>query len=356
MDEYYEIDFLEAGELSSGDAITLRYCKNDIQLTHVVDGGYTDDGQKIVDHINEWYDSLSIDNVVLTHPDSDHANGLKTVLKECDVANLYMNRPWEHVDELLQRFEYNYTRNGLIKRLKNDYPVLAELEQTAIENNVSIQSVFQGNQIGAFTVLAPSKERYIELVVESGKTPEPEREASILGQVYRRLVEIIDYISASWGEEHLKGESDGTSRENEMSIVQYASLCGHKILLTGDAGIETLEEAYEYAPFIELSLPGIDRFQVPHHGSRRNLSSNILDKWLGQKLEEQSENHEFTAIVSANQNDKAHPKKAVVRALIHRNTRVFQTKGVFYTYHNPPKDRGWSSATPLDYPNDTEEM
>jgi hypothetical protein len=45
-----------------------------------------------------------------------------------------------------------------------------------------------------------------------------------------------------------------------------------------------LTEAADYAPHIGLTLPRIDRFQVPHHGSRRNVSTEILDRWLGERL------------------------------------------------------------------------
>ena len=72
-----------------------------------------------------------------------------------------------------------------------------------------------------------------------------------------------------------------------MSVVQYATLCDEKILLAGDAGREGLSEAADSAPFIGLRLPGIDRFHVPHHGSRRNVSTEVLDRWLGPRLRQQ---------------------------------------------------------------------
>ena len=61
-----------------------------------------------------------------------------------------------------------------------------------------------------------------------------------------------------------------------------------------------------------------------------------------------------TAIISANRNDDDHPKKAVVRALIHRGAKVVQTNSVLQTHRNAP-NRGWSDATPLQYPFDMEE-
>ena len=111
-----------------------------------------------------------------------------------------------------------------------------------------------------------------------------------------------------------------TSAENNMSVIQYANLCEKRILLTADAGRDALAEAIEYAPLIGLTLPGLDRIQVPHHGSRRNVSTELLDRLLGVRLASRSANEEekIIAIISAAQGDEDHPRKAVVRALIHR--------------------------------------
>ena len=259
MMKFFEIDFLEAGEKSSGDAIAVRYRDdNNVDYIHVVDGGYTDDGDKIIKHIGEYYDNADfIDHVVLTHPDGDHAAGLKKILEEFEIGALWMNRPWEHVAELLPRFNYDYTEAGLIRRLKNDFPHTAELEGIAKNKDIEIRQVFQGNQIGEFTVLAPSFNRYIDLVVESVKTPEPARAAAREGRFFERIVTFMKNVAANWGEENLKGDSEGTSHENESSVVQFAELCGEKILLTGDAGVKALDEAYYYALVLGINLPAL---------------------------------------------------------------------------------------------------
>ena len=355
---FFEIDFLEAGENSSGDAIALRY-EDDAGATyiHVVDGGYKDDGDKLVAHITKYYANPAlVDNVVLTHPDGDHAAGLPSVLESFKVGVLWMNRPWNHLSALLPRFEYDYTETGLKRRLKRDFPNTAKLEEIAEEKGIEIRDAFQGDQIGSFTVLAPSKDRYLDLIVDSDKTPEPQRAAAIAGSVFERVVALLRRVAAVWGEENLKGDSEGTSRENESSVVQFANLCEKKILLTGDAGVEALNEAYDYAIAAGIDVsPWIDRFDVPHHGSRRNVSSEVLDRWLGAKLTKQAENPLFTAVISANTNDEEHPRKAVVRALIHRGAKVVQTDGTIRSHCGAPARTGWSGVEPLDYPEDQEE-
>ena len=89
--------------------------------------------------------------------------------------------------------------------------------------------------------------------------------------------------AAAWGEEILKGDTDGTSEENETSIVQFSDVYERKVLLTGDAGVRALTEAHQSAVAMGKSTSELDWFQVPHHGSRRNLSSDVLDTWLGGK-------------------------------------------------------------------------
>jgi len=353
--KYYEIDFLEAGEKGNGDAIALRYLTDENEeFIHVVDGGYKDDGQKLIDHIKSYYTSEHIDNVVLTHPDGDHAAGLETILESSSIGNLWMNRPWLYVDELLPHFTYPYTRDGLIGHLKRSFPHTATLEEIAVRRGININEGLQGKSIGVFTVLAPSKSRYLDTIVNSVKTSDAKetqdesKSFNFIGKATALFKQVL------WGQENLKGGTEGTAHENEASIVQFAEMCDHKILLTGDAGVEALEEAYNYCIAIGVSLPGIDKFQVPHHGSRRNLSSDVLDKWLGSKLSSELATGKYSAIVSANSNNDTHPKKAVIRALVHRGASVVSTKGTLCASKNSPDREGWSSATPFKYPSETE--
>jgi len=133
---------------------------------------------------------------------------------------------------------------------------------------------------------------------------------------------------------------------------------GNKIVLTGDFGRTGLAEAAAFAPLAGLDLPGVDRFQVPHHGSRRNVSTDLLDMWLGQRLESMPKagSELFSAYISAGKDDDKHPRKAVVRAMIHRGARVHQTKGnSIRTGHNAPDRVGWGPITPLPYPEDQED-
>lgn len=363
MAGFFEIDFLDIDSNNSGDAIPIRYQIDGATRIHIVDGGFQDTGDSIIEHINKYYGNPAyINSVVLSHPDGDHAGGLRKVLEKYEIGELWMLRPWLYADELIDRFSRFSSIENLKARLKEIYPNVAALEEIAIEKNIIIYEPFQGAKIGDFTVMAPTKKRYLDLIVASDKTPESAKAAQeSLSQMTGALIEnvvkkVISWVRAAWGEEIFSTEE--TSSENEMSVVQYAELLGVKILLTADAGRGALSEAADYTPNIGLNLPGIDRIQVPHHGSRRNVSTEILDRWLGPRLNSQSEhgNKMFTAIVSAAKKDKDHPRKSVIRGFIHRGANVITTKGQsISTGQNAPRRDGWGPVDGLTYPEEQEE-
>ena len=356
MSDFFEIDFLDVGSSKSGDAIPLRYSVGGVKRVHVTDGGFQDTGDIVVEHIKEYYDDPStIDSVIASHSDGDHAGGLRKVLETFSVSELWMLRPWLFADELIDRFTRFSNVENLVRRLKEIYPNIAELEEIAEAQEIPIFAPFQGNKIGEFTVLAPSKERYLNLVVESERTPES-KALSLLGQGRAFVKSVVSSIRSAWGEETFSSEE--TSCENEMSVIQYANLCEKRVLLTADAGRGALTEALDYAPSVGLTLPGIDRFQVPHHGSRRNVSTEILDRLLGERLPEKPEKgtESFTAVISASKEDEDHPRKAVIRACIHRGAKVVSTEsGGIRSGCNSPERAGWTTAPALPYPDEQEE-
>lgn len=359
--EFYEIDFLPVNSPKSGDAITLRYKDYDSSpVIHVVDGGFQVTGESVINHIRKYYGSdASIDHMVLTHPDNDHAGGLREILSELDVKNLWMLRPWDYSKEILPRFSRFTNEENLSKRLKEKYKNIKVLEDIANEKGVPIHSPFAGQKIGLFTVLAPSKDLYLDLVVNSEKTPDVKEERAVANESYGLLKSFADklrLIASEWGEEIFSDEE--TSCENEMSVVQAGVLCDKKILLTGDAGVRSLEEAINNIHFSGMSLQEFNLVQVPHHGSRRNVNSKILDQLLGKKkgFFEAGETH-FTAVISASEEDEKHPRKSVIRAFHHRGAKVLTTeKNQIQAKFRAPAREGWGPATAVPYPEEQEQI
>lgn len=255
----YEVDFLPVGE-GSGDAIVIRYGDDDNGYhLHVVDGGRAATAETIITHINVFYPGYHINHMVLSHADDDHATGLIGVMESIEVKNLWMNRPWLYADQILHHFHGNFTLQGLIDDIKERHPYLVELERLAIEKGTRIHEVFQGTRIGAFTVLAPTRERYITSIPDFGKTPNrytaeaaDSREFGLL----RSLVEGAKRVLENWDIETLASNTE-TSASNESCVVQYAVLGDGGALLTADVGPIGLAEAADYGAQLGLNRPSL---------------------------------------------------------------------------------------------------
>jgi hypothetical protein len=244
----YEIDFLPVGD-SNGDAICLRYGTDQGFDIHVVDGAFAPTAQTIIDHITKYYTADPyIANVVLSHADDDHAPGLIGVLERFKVGTLWINCPWLHAQAVIDNFHGNWTLEGLVKEMRDRHPYLIDLERVAARRGVTVRDVFQGDQIGPFTVLAPSRDRYIRLIPDLTKTPqsyaEAKRPSGAFGQAAKDL---LDRVGEYWNVETLDASPPPTSASNETSVVQLGVIDGEKFLLTADVGPEGLLEAAEYA-------------------------------------------------------------------------------------------------------------
>jgi beta-lactamase superfamily II metal-dependent hydrolase len=128
MADFYEIDFLPVHTSKSGDAIVIRYQVGQYWNLHLVDGGYTSTARMISDHIQKYYKTTTINNMVVTHPDKDHAEGLAPILREYKVGTLWMLRPWNYAQQLLPHFARYNSADALAKRLRDEYPYIAELD------------------------------------------------------------------------------------------------------------------------------------------------------------------------------------------------------------------------------------
>lgn len=321
----YEVDFLPVGE-GSGDAIVIRY-GDDTKgyYLHVVDGGRTETAETIIGHINKYYPGYHINHMVLSHADDDHATGLVGVMEQIDVKNLWMNRPWLYAAEILHHFHGNFTLEGLIDNIKKRHPYLVELERIAIQKGVQIHEAFQGTEIGTFTVLAPTRDRYVNSIPDFGKVPDRYTTESAESQRFgliRHLVEVAKkWLEETWDVETL-AENTTTSASNETCVVQYGLLGGEGVLLTADVGPIGLTEAGNYGAQLALNRPKF--VQVPHHGSRHNVTPSVLDMWLGPKQPHGTV--VGTAFCSVGSNKEDYPRGQVKNAFIRRGFKVYSTR------------------------------
>jgi len=337
----YEIDYIPVGDGErSGDAIALRFGGflglPGGQIVMVIDGGFKDSGELLVNHIRDCYKTDYVDLVISTHPDADHASGLSVVLEQLRVGGLLMHKPWNHAAEIKGLFkDGRITHSGLEAKMEKSLQNASDLETMANRKGVPIIEPFQGvTGFGdALHILGPSREYYESLLPLFRGIPEPLKALQDLLGTAKRAVE----GAMRWVEDHLhidllNDDDDGTSAENNTSTIILFSLDGDKLLFTGDAGKTALLAAADYAESRGISLAGLQFLDVPHHGSKRNLSSRVLNRI-----------NATTAFISAPKTSPKHPAKKVTNALQKYGANVYVTRGSNLLYSKPAV-RGWISA------------
>lgn len=356
----YEIEFFGIDEdTRDADAICFRYFDEKIQrfVVCVYDGGTIDYGNALVEHLKKFYFSGEanprIDYVICSHSDQDHSSGLSILFDHFRIGKLIMNRPWLYVDELFDRVsDGRITKNSLADRFREAYPFVYKLEEKAKQNQVAIETGFQGKKIGnALTILSPSKAFYLDLIVESEKPKIAKSfsESLTLG----RLIESIKGRFESWRTELLR-ENVSTTSENETSIIILGEMGSDQFILTGDSGIRALNQAIDFASDRSFNVKDTLLYQVPHHGGRHNVSPSLLNRLLGPIVAD-GERTKRMAIVSVGKNSD-HPRKMVVNAFLRRGVPVYAARGktLLYQKGTPPRD-GYYPERELDFCREVEE-
>ena len=375
----YEIDFISVKGTDckkDADAICLRWKETDaygnsIYKIGVVDGGFEAHGDAMVSHMNHYYfndkyglkssNSKIIDFIVVTHPDLDHTSGLKTILDKFFVKKIYMNRPWLYIDELWPNVnDGRITKDSLKRRLLEKYKPIADIEATAKTKGIPILETFQGTVIERkLNVLSPTKEFYLKLLVESNKTPLQEdancqRVIDALEKFYKTSREYLLSLFETWSNELLREDVE-TTPDNETSIVLLGTEDNNSFLLTGDAGIRALEIAMDYAESLGVDVrESVTCYQMPHHGSRHNVSTSILNRMIGGKVKEGTIGNKIAVASVAEGSD--HPLKMVTNAYIRRGVKAYQTDGsTVCQHHGDMPERGWTKCTPIRFSELVEE-
>lgn len=352
----YEIDFLPVGEGErSGEAIALRYgnlsgARNE-QNVIVIDGGTRDSGEQLVNHIEEYYKTDSVDVVVSTHADADHSSGLSIVLEKLTVVQIWMHQPWKHSDDYRNLFKSGrITESSLEKTLQASLQNAYDLEGIARQKGIPIIEPFSdaGRIHKDIVILGPSKSFYEIQLANFCGTPEPKEAISRLEIVGRRVIETGKMIAESLGLETLKDPDENETRaENNSSVVMLLNYNnGEKLFLfTGDAGAAALNHAIKTAESLTVDFDLVKFIQIPHHGSKHNIGPSILDRIIGLKLGEEKKLK--TAYVSVAKDDKKHPSKKVANAFRRRGAWVYETRGSTTCHRNSAPDRRWTTAVPL---------
>ena len=363
----YEIDFLavELGE-KSGDAIAFRignlFGPREQQFVGIVDGGYTEDGEKLVQHVRDHYNTNVVDLVVSSHSDDDHSLGLEPVVDLMDVRQFWIHQPWNHAYKIQRMFTNGrLTTRGLSDKFTRSLSSARTVEQLAIRKGIPIVEPFSGEGVVAGNrvyVAGPSREYYQQLLTDFDCAPAAKASLSGFASLSSLGVGVLEAVKRKleekWDIETLS-DSCSTSAENNSSTVLIIDAGEEYWLLTGDAGAPALTHAVDFLYANGVDHSKIKFFQMPHHGSHHSVGPTILNYMLGPKLPAGSAMTR-TAFCSSAKSAPKHPSKKVVNAFKRRGVEVHATEGeakVHWKDH--PARATYGPSTPLPFYTEVEE-
>ncbi|MDO8208981.1 MBL fold metallo-hydrolase [Conexibacter sp. CPCC 206217] len=332
----YEVDFLPVGDgEKSGDAIALRFTNPETGLPAVgiVDSGFRDDGEALVEHVKREYGTSSVDFVLSTHPDLDHIGGMGVVLRGLDVANLLIHRPGQH----------GYAGNS------GDTPA-EELVALAEEQGTTVVEPFQGvgGVGGAVLIAGPTQAYYEEMLAAQEVTTKSASATASQGFFGRAgtavLAEARAVLDAFPGEIFF-GDAGGTNPRNNSAAILSLLIDGEHILLPSDAGVPAITQALDFldSQGRTASVPRL--LALPHHGSRHNIDRETINRILG----DPTSGWRGTVVASVSSESPKYPSPRVANAAGRRGYPVYTTAGSKFWSHSSdaPARPHYSTATPL---------
>lgn len=278
----------------------------------VTDAGFTGTGQEVVDTLRTHFGTGHVDLLISTHPDTDHLNGLQTVIEQCSVDELWLHQPWDHHDAAQQL---------------GNYERIVDLYDAAVARGILVVEPFAGLQRfgGALTVFGPTRQYYEEQLAAALADTGGSLYASA-GRIFKAVGTVLQRARLLTYPCETLTDVDDTSARNNLSVVTLLAADQQRVLLTGDAGIGALEQAasrYEqrYGSFAAVPLTV---FQAPHHGSHHNVGPTVLDRIVGPVG---SAGLKPFAMISSAKSSEKHPSPKVTNALGRRGVRSFATEG-----------------------------
>ncbi len=335
------IDMLKVGK---ADAMIVWLKNKYSSVIMVIDGGNEKDGNNLIKHLRKYIlphvKQNAPDIIINTHPDRDHIGGLFKVVEyyKNSITCVFIHDPQKH------DIQYDLIKSSLKKVAsihKKSRTILASLQDS--ENFLQLVDKYKIRRLEPFpktfskilpnilNALGPSEDYYEELLsgfhnVEQfvSKLRREELRKALLGE--SKAFDSEDSSS-------ILDEENEVSPENNSSLVFEINVNSRKYLFTGDAGVDAFLDIQK-----QNTIKDIHWLKIPHHGSRRNLTSSLI-KTMSPRI----------AYISA-EGSRKHPRKALVNYLKRNSAKVYSTHkngNIWHHRGNFPEREEYSTAEPL---------
>lgn len=306
-----EIDMLSLGD---ADCVLVSFWSGYSVHRVLIDGGNKGDAPTVRAFLRDLKIE-TIDDVLSTHLHDDHSGGLIELLSDetLKFGKLWCHVPHWHVDSMdkvwvaLKAAEPSDEATAIRKSLQT----VADIYNTAKKRGIPHEEPFKGKRVGVLEVCSPTVEFYSGLVVEMTDVQKikAEDEARTRYDIQTNLEEAMSEAILGESSDSSLLTEPHTSPENESSVVTGITHDKKVCLLTSDAGTSALTNVLRDYP----GCKNLFWMQIPHHGSRRNVTKNLIDIFAP-----------GTAFVSA-EGSKKHPRRAVVKAFKDAGAKVYST-------------------------------
>ena len=269
---YAEVLFFPEGNGEDGaDAICVSWFRTSPRGEPIsrkmilIDGGFADQAQQIIDYIKSKGGS-TLELVVNTHPDQDHYSGLSKVFKDkaISVKAFSAHKPCGY-EGLKSHFPEGPERE---KMKKYGLDGMCDLFSAISKRLGDIKSPFVKLYDDAevrVDVLGPTEDDYVELFRNfRGVSGIDESQEKAFSEVKPE-----DEFKSSSG-------ADKSAKNASSMVLKFTfKAANNKIaILTADATVESLDKALKEVPTEDRERTVL--FQLPHHGSIHNIREHQI--------------------------------------------------------------------------------
>lgn len=323
-----------------GDAFVFKCKKGEIFGTVVVDGGPNKDSRKIVDELDKLG---AIDLMVLTHYDHDHIGGILAYIKKhkdekpFPVREIWCNCAYEIPVATSPNISYSHAKKladlltGINKGLKNSgYPEV--VWQEAIIAGKRIERPFAD-----FLILSPEEGVKAQNDVQYVKT------VANISYNHKRQNDALQKTLKELATMPKKAPSATNISElvNWTSIAFYLACDNMTVMMLGDSYPQTVVKSLTRFGYNEENKIEADYVKVSHHGSRNNISNELLDM---------IDCNKYIFSTNGGQGMACHPDRETIGNIVyHENRNCDDEIKLYFNYYQDTIERiGYKFLNPDD--------